>query len=162
MFKHHTSFNANYSLAIVFKPYLNINCTCGVLKPQFTLALHVIFCIENGIWRYYMLTDWCRRSWTMVELCGLKLSVSIRIVKLSSPSTVPKSALAPKCDGRRLPSLSSKLVSSDLKRTNRSLHRISLIVPSLKSSWLGNPSFLRMVQHSVIIDMHFYNLKAEG
>ena len=72
------------------------------------------------------------RRRTMVEWSTLKLSASIRIVKRSSSSAAAKSAWSSKSDGRPLPGLSFKLVSSDLKRANHSLHRLSLIVPSPK------------------------------
>ncbi|KAF8770226.1 hypothetical protein HNY73_017783 [Argiope bruennichi] len=51
------------------------------------------------------------RRRTLVEWSTLKLSVSIRIVKLSSPSTAAKSAWLPKSYGRPLPGLSSNGVA---------------------------------------------------
>ncbi|KAF8796069.1 hypothetical protein HNY73_000495 [Argiope bruennichi] len=64
----------------------------------------------------------------MVEWSTLKLSASIRVVKLSFPSTATKSVWSLKSRGQPLPGLSSELMSPDLKGTNHSLHRLSLLV----------------------------------
>ncbi|KAF8792750.1 hypothetical protein HNY73_004312 [Argiope bruennichi] len=69
----------------------------------------------------------------MVEWSTLKLSARIRVVKLSSP-TDAKSAWLSKSNGRSHLVLSAKLGSPYLKRIDHSLHRLSLIVPSPKSS----------------------------
>ncbi|GFY53102.1 hypothetical protein TNIN_339511 [Trichonephila inaurata madagascariensis] len=69
----------------------------------------------------------------MVEW-SILLTDSIQVIEISFPSKADKSARSSKFDGRPLPGLSFELVSPDLKRANHSLHRLSLIVPSLKSS----------------------------
>ncbi|KAF8770227.1 hypothetical protein HNY73_017784 [Argiope bruennichi] len=73
------------------------------------------------------------RRRTLVEWSTLKLSVSIRIVKLSSPSTAAKSAWLPKSYGRPLPGLSSNGVAR-FETGKPFLHRLSLILSSQKSS----------------------------
>ncbi|GFY72980.1 hypothetical protein TNIN_372071 [Trichonephila inaurata madagascariensis] len=75
------------------------------------------------------------RRQTKDEWITLKLAASIQVIEVSSLSTATNSVWSSKFDCQPLPGLFSKLVSPGLKRANHSLHRLSLIVLSLKS-WL--------------------------
>lgn len=74
------------------------------------------------------------RQRRVIEGSTLKLSASIHVIRVSSPSTAAKSDWSSEYDGGPVLCLSSKPVSSDLKRAIHSLHRLSLIVPAPKSS----------------------------